>query len=41
MNYKLYYEPGNASIFIRVLLEEFGSAYELIQTTSDVLALSR
>ena len=37
MNYKLYYAPGTASMSIRVLLEEIGEPYELIQTTTDRL----
>ena len=33
MTYKLYYVDGTASMGIRVLLEEIGASYELIQTT--------
>ena len=39
MNYKLYYAPGTASMSIRVLLEEIGEPYELIQTTTDRLKI--
>ena len=35
MNYKLYYAAGTASMGVRVLLEEIGAPYELIQTTTD------
>ena len=35
MTYKLYYVAGTASMGIRVLLEEIGAPYELIQTTTD------
>ena len=35
MPYKLYYANGSASMGIRVLLEEIGTPYELIQTTID------
>ena len=35
MTYKLYYAAGTASMGIRVLLEEIGAPYELIQTTTD------
>ena len=35
MTYKLYYADGTASMGVRVLLEEFGAPYELIQTTTD------
>ena len=35
MIYKLYYVDGTASMGIRVLLEEIGASYELIQTTTD------
>ena len=34
MNYKLYYADGTASMGVRVLLEEIGASYELIQTTT-------
>ena len=33
MNYQLYYAPGSASMGIRVMLEEIGAPYELLQTT--------
>ncbi len=33
MVYKLYYALGSASMGVRVLLEEIGTPYELIQTT--------
>ena len=33
MNYKLYYAPGSAAMGVRVLLEEIGVSYELINTT--------
>ena len=35
MTYKLYYADGTASLGVRVLLEEIGAPYELIQTTTD------
>jgi len=35
MAYQLYYADGTASMGVRVLLEEFGAPYELIQTTTD------
>jgi glutathione S-transferase len=35
MNYRLYYASGSASMGVRVLLEEIGAAYELIETTID------
>ena len=35
MTYKLYYADGTASMGVRVLLEEIGASYELIQTTTD------
>ena len=35
MTYKLYYADGTASMGVRVLLEEIGAPYELIQTTID------
>ena len=35
MTYKLYYADGTASMGVRVLLEEIGAPYELIQTTTD------
>ena len=35
MTYKLYYAGGTASMGVRVLLEEIGASYELIQTTTD------
>ena len=34
-DYKLYYAAETASMGIRVLLEEIGAPYELIQTTTD------
>ena len=36
MSYKLYYALGSAARGVRVLLEEFGAEYELIQTTIDM-----
>lgn len=36
MGYKLYYAPGSAAMGVRVLLEEIGAPYELIQTTIDM-----
>lgn len=36
VSYKLYYALGSASMGIRVLLEEIGAQYELIQTTIDM-----
>lgn len=35
MTYKLYYAPGSAAMGVRVLLEEIGADYELIETTID------
>ena len=35
MTYRLYYDIGTASMGVRVLLEEIGAPYELIQTTTD------
>ncbi len=34
--YKLYYAPGSAAMGVRVILEEIGAPYELIQTTIDM-----
>lgn len=34
--YKLYYAPGSASMGIRVLLEEIGAPYELLETSIDI-----
>ena len=34
MKYKLYYAAGTASMGVRVMLEEIGALYELIQTTT-------
>jgi glutathione S-transferase len=36
MGYKLYYAEGSAAMGVRVLLEEIGAPYELIQTTIDM-----
>jgi len=36
LTYKLYYAPGSAAMGVRVLLEEIGAPYELIQTTIDM-----
>lgn len=36
MAYKLYYALGSAAMGVRVLLEEIGAPYELIQTTIDM-----
>ena len=35
MTYKLYYALGSAAMGVRVLLEEIGVPYELIQSTTD------
>ncbi len=35
MTYKLYYAPDSASMGVRLILEELGVAYELIQSTTD------
>ena len=35
MTYKLYYAPESASMGIRLILEELGMTYELIQSTTD------
>ena len=34
--YKLYYADGSASMGIRVILEEIGVTYELIESTLDM-----
>ncbi len=36
MGYKLYYALGSAAMGVRVILEEIGAPYELIQTTIDM-----
>ncbi len=36
MNYKLFYALGSAAMGVRVILEEIGAPYELIQTTIDM-----
>ncbi len=36
MAYKLYYALGSAAMGVRVILEEIGAPYELIQTTIDM-----
>ena len=36
MTYQLYYALGSAAMGVRVLLEEIGAPYELIQTTIDM-----
>lgn len=36
MSYKLYYALGSAAMGVRVMLEEIGAPYELIQTTIDM-----
>ncbi|MDH3695345.1 MAG: glutathione S-transferase family protein [Gammaproteobacteria bacterium] len=36
MEYKLYYALGSAAMGVRVILEEIGAPYELIQTTIDM-----
>ena len=36
MKYELYYALGSAAMGIRVILEEIGAQYELIQTTIDM-----
>lgn len=36
MGYKLYYADGSAAMGMRVLLEEIGAPYELLQTTIDM-----
>ena len=35
MGYKLYYALGSAAMGVRVILEEIGAPYELLQTTID------
>ena len=32
MSYQLYYADGTASMGVRVMLEEIGASYELIET---------
>jgi glutathione S-transferase len=36
MAYKLYYASGSAAMGVRVILEEIGAPYELLQTTIDM-----
>ncbi|MGI9485373.1 MAG: glutathione S-transferase family protein [Geminicoccaceae bacterium] len=36
MKYRLYYALGSAAMGIRVILEEIGAQYELVQTTIDM-----
>ena len=36
MTYKLYYADGSAAMGVRMVLEEIGADYELIQTTIDM-----
>jgi glutathione S-transferase len=36
VSYKLYYALGSAAMGVRVILEEIGAEYELIQTTIDM-----
>ena len=36
MTYKLYYALGSAAMGVRVVLEEIGAPYELLQTTIDM-----
>lgn len=36
MDYKLYYASASAAMGVRVILEEIGASYELIQTTIDM-----
>jgi len=36
VNYKLYYAKSSAAMGVRVMLEEIGAPYELIQTTIDM-----
>ncbi len=36
MEYRLFYAPGSAAMGVRVMLEEIGAPYELIQTTIDM-----
>jgi len=36
LTYQLYYAPGSAAMGTRVILEEIGAHYELIQTTIDM-----
>ena len=35
MSYQLYYADGTASMGVRVMLEEIGASYELIETTTE------
>ena len=35
MYYQLYYADGTASMGVRVMLEEIGASYELIETTTE------
>lgn len=34
--YQLYYAPGSASMGVRVLLEEIGASYELLETSIEI-----
>jgi len=36
MSYKLYYAPASASLGVRIILEEIGAEYELLETTIDM-----
>ena len=36
MTYQLFYAPGSAAMGTRVLLEEIGAPYELIESTIDM-----
>ena len=36
MSYQLFYAPASAAMGVRVLLEEIGASYELLDTTIDM-----
>ena len=40
MTYQLFYAPGSAAMGTRVMLEDIGAPYELIESTIDMEYLS-